>query len=285
MSGFTKLFSTIIGSTVWREDDQTRLVWITMLALADRNGDVCASLPGLADFARVHLDKVRDALQKFQAPDEYSRTPDNDGRRISVIHGGWHILNYELYRVTQSSEEKRLKANLRMARWRAKNKTDVMVKASQSVTEASLQRGNLVTPNVDESDTIAEAEADIYSTSDTSTIAEYIFPVIQTRRSVTKNVTQIPDCISLETWADYLAMRRVIRKPATAQAQKLAITKLLALRDAGEDPQAVLEQSILNSWQGLFPVKENFNGRKSTIRQAITEAGNRQRGESLDPNA
>ncbi len=32
---YTKLFHSIVTSTIWRETDPTRIVWITMLALAE----------------------------------------------------------------------------------------------------------------------------------------------------------------------------------------------------------------------------------------------------------
>jgi hypothetical protein len=48
VTGYTKLFSSIVSSTLWREPAATKVVWITMLALADRHGEVEASIPGLA---------------------------------------------------------------------------------------------------------------------------------------------------------------------------------------------------------------------------------------------
>ena len=53
--GFTKLFPEMIDSTIWREDMPTKIVWITMLAKASRNGVVSASVPGLADAARAEI--------------------------------------------------------------------------------------------------------------------------------------------------------------------------------------------------------------------------------------
>jgi len=50
-------------------------------------------------------------------------------------------------------------------------------------------------------------------------------------------------------------MRRSIKKPMSDYAKKLAIGELSKLRDAGNDPAEVLNQSTLNSWQGLFEVK------------------------------
>ena len=79
---YTKLFSSIITSTVWSEDHETRIVWITMLAMADKHGEVQGSIPGLARIAAVSLDGCRNAIRKFLSPDEDSRTKDDEGRRI-----------------------------------------------------------------------------------------------------------------------------------------------------------------------------------------------------------
>lgn len=103
-ASFTKLFSSITESTVWGESHATRIVWITMLAMADRRGRIAASIPGLANRARVTLEEAEHALGRFLAPDKYSRTPDNDGRRIEPIDGGWKLLNYEKYREMRDHE-------------------------------------------------------------------------------------------------------------------------------------------------------------------------------------
>ncbi len=104
---FTKLFSSITESTIWCESDQTRLVWITMLAMANKHGYVFGSAPGLANRARVPVEAVREALIKFQQPDPDSRTKDNEGRRIEVIDGGWRLLTYEKHRAIRDEEERR----------------------------------------------------------------------------------------------------------------------------------------------------------------------------------
>lgn len=107
MNGYTKLFSSLIDSTIWRESKETKIVWITMLAKSDRDGIVEASLPGLADAARVSLDECIQALKKLSEPDEYSRTKEYDGRRIEEVDGGWRVLNHGKYRAKLSLEERR----------------------------------------------------------------------------------------------------------------------------------------------------------------------------------
>ncbi len=105
--GFTKLFNTIVTSTIWQEDDKTRIVWITMLAIADAQGVVGASIPGLASVANVSVDSARVAVAKLEGPDPDSRTEDFEGRRIEKIEGGWHILNYTKYMRMLSEDERR----------------------------------------------------------------------------------------------------------------------------------------------------------------------------------
>ena len=98
MAGYTKLFSTIVTSSIWSADDKTRLMWITMLAVSDARGHVDGSIPGMAAIARMSISDAERAIKALLSPDPYSRTKDNDGRRIEEEEGGWRILNYEKYR-------------------------------------------------------------------------------------------------------------------------------------------------------------------------------------------
>jgi hypothetical protein len=65
----------------------------------------------------------------------------------------------------------------------------------------------------------------------------------------------LPDWIPLNAWKGFLEMRKKIQRPLTDRAVELAVRKLDKLREQGEDVEEVLNQSVLNCWQGLFPVK------------------------------
>jgi hypothetical protein len=65
----------------------------------------------------------------------------------------------------------------------------------------------------------------------------------------------LPAWVPEKPWADFVEMRRKIKKPMTQAAEKLAIKALDQLRRAGNDAAAVLNQSVMNSWQGLFELK------------------------------
>lgn len=121
--GYTKLFASLIGSTLWRTDDKAlKIVWITMLAMCNKRGEVMTSIPGLADFAKVSIEEVLAALKVLESPDEYSRTPDNEGRRIEKIDGGWQVLNFVKYRDTMSDDDRRAYFREKQRVYRAKKK-------------------------------------------------------------------------------------------------------------------------------------------------------------------
>lgn len=130
MTGYTKLFGEIVNSTIWQESSDVRVVWITMLAICDQRGFVAASVPGLAKQSGVPLAQCEEALTKFKAPDPFSRTKDNEGRRIKDGDGGWYILNHAKYRAKMGEEERKayraewMKEKRRAAREHGVNNVD-----------------------------------------------------------------------------------------------------------------------------------------------------------------
>jgi len=95
---FVKLDCKILYSSIWAESPETKTVWITMLALADQNGIVPATAPGISLAAVVSLEATRKALAIFESPDPDSKSLENRGRRIERVDGGYKVLNYESYR-------------------------------------------------------------------------------------------------------------------------------------------------------------------------------------------
>lgn len=104
-----------------------------MLSLADKSGEVGASVPGLARVANVSLAECEQALQCFLSPDAYSRTKDNEGRRIAVIDGGWRLLNHGKYRAKLDVEDRKA----RQAQWVAQKRASTAVVSTEMSTAAS----------------------------------------------------------------------------------------------------------------------------------------------------
>lgn len=105
MTGYAKLFSCIVTSSIWCEDNATLRVWIAMLATKNHDGIVEGSIPGFASLARVTREEMRRAIEILSSPDPDSRTQDHDGRRIEVIPGGWRVINHDKYRNLCQSQE------------------------------------------------------------------------------------------------------------------------------------------------------------------------------------
>ncbi len=123
LNHFVKIYGSIIRSTVWQTKPHIKLTWLTMLILADSEGRVEGSIPGLAATTGVSIDEVEEALECFRSPDKYSRTKDNDGRRIEDIRGGWLVLNHNLYRDMRTETQQ--KQASRQQKYREKKKKTV----------------------------------------------------------------------------------------------------------------------------------------------------------------
>lgn len=118
---YVKLFGSILDSSIWLESKDVKILWVTMLAMKDRDGLIEAALPGLARRAGLSISETTAALQVLLSPDPYSRTPDHDGRRVEAVAGGWQVLNHDLYREKMDPDEQREKKSARQARWRARH--------------------------------------------------------------------------------------------------------------------------------------------------------------------
>lgn len=153
MSNFVKLYGSILDSTVWQESLPTKVVWITMLAMADAEGFVAASVPGLTKRAGVTRAQCESAIRVLSEPDPDSKTTDHEGRRIEAVDGGWVILNHRKYRDLRTDTQIATAERVRKHRERQK----------ESVTVTDVTDGN------DEQRAVrAEEEEEAYTEADTS---------------------------------------------------------------------------------------------------------------------
>lgn len=142
---YNKLFTKILDSSIWLAPDSVRLVWITMIAAMDEEGNcMFACAANLAARARVTVEEAKKAIAEFEAPDENSADPDNEGRRIERIPGGWHLLNAHKYRAMVTRAIAKEKTRLRTEEYRARKKAvtlgDVSVTPSDTDTNTNINR-------------------------------------------------------------------------------------------------------------------------------------------------
>jgi uncharacterized phage protein (TIGR02220 family) len=98
---FAKIFTQIFDSSI-ADDWQVRVVFEDLLILADASGIVDMTPESIAARTRIPIKVIRRALVELQKPDSRSRTPTEDGRRLTLLSDhrdwGWKITNYTKYR-------------------------------------------------------------------------------------------------------------------------------------------------------------------------------------------
>lgn len=75
----------------------------------------------------------------------------------------------------------------------------------------------------------------------------------------------------INTLKEFLKMRKSIKKPMTDKAMKLLIIKLDKLGSNDNEKIEILNQSIFNSWQGIFPLKNKLiEGGEENYTQSVS---------------
>lgn len=99
---------------------------------------------------------------------------------------------------------------------------------------------------------VADTTATQHQTPDTN--KEHSSLRSEARKRAPEDVT-VPDWVPAVSWKAFVQHRKDIRKPLTAKAAELAIAELENLKAQGHEPAAVINQSIVSRWAGLFPLK------------------------------
>lgn len=98
-----KVHQRLFDSSIWEEDPVTRIVWLTLLALAQEpsnlahgNGSVIITPGNLRRKALVKPEEFERAIGRLLAPDPFSRT--EPGRpRLELLENGYRVPAFELY--------------------------------------------------------------------------------------------------------------------------------------------------------------------------------------------
>lgn len=83
-----------------------------------------------------------------------------------------------------------------------------------------------------------------------------------TKETITKekglDLSVVPDWLNSETLKDFIDHRKAIKAPMTQAALTRLITKLEKFKHQGIDPNACLDESIMNGWKSVFEPKGVF---------------------------
>lgn len=153
---YSKLHSSIVNSSLWTEPDSVRILFITLLAMCDRDGVIYGTKLGLTRLANIDRNDADHAWESLMSEDAESsdkmRAPENEGRRIGEVPGGFRLLNFEYYRGLRNDDDRREQNRQSQARFKAKS-----AKVSQDKPASSkIIRANPIS----EAEAEAEAEAE-----------------------------------------------------------------------------------------------------------------------------
>lgn len=109
---FGKLFSSMYDGTLAANGPWQALVTFQQLIiLADQDGNVDMTAAAIARRTSLPLEIIKQGIEELSKPDPESRTPDEEGRRISLLEDhrpwGWRIVNYAKYRDLRKAEDRR----------------------------------------------------------------------------------------------------------------------------------------------------------------------------------
>ncbi len=121
INGYTPIFSTlVISSSVWQQSKEVKVLWVTMLALVQKDSVVRTTIPALANLAGLTIPECLEALNVLQSPDPFSTSKEHEGRRVLKVDDGFLIVNHSKYREAAREYSKKISNANSQARFRQK---------------------------------------------------------------------------------------------------------------------------------------------------------------------
>lgn len=68
---------------------------------------------------------------------------------------------------------------------------------------------------------------------------------------------------------DFVDMRIMIKKPMTERAIKMLINKVQKMANDLETQVAIIDQSIMNNWTDIYPIRNNYMNKKESDWETI----------------
>ena len=231
---YAKLFTSIYQGTL-RGNSHGLLVFTNLLAHADKDGVADIHPRAIAEEVGLTIDQVRAALVVLESPDDESRSPEEQGRRIVRLDEhrawGWNVVNYVKYRSIRDEDDRREQNRRSQANWRAKRDADN--KQSKPPSAA------VSTCHVESANT--EAEADTEEKTKTPRKRGAATPLVSVDNLVAEGVDQ-------KAAADWLATRKAKGLPLTPTAWQQ--TKDQASK-AGMSAAEAVQTAAGNAWGGF----------------------------------
>lgn len=164
---YSKLHSSIVNSSLWTEPDCARILFVTLLAMCDRDGIVYGSRSGIARLANINPEDQETAWSILMSPDKESsdriRAPEHEGRRVEEVSGGYRLLNFSYYRGLRNDDDRREQNRAAQARFKAKTKPQKPDSATVSHDKPPKAHTEAETEAESETDSEAASKTELHS--------------------------------------------------------------------------------------------------------------------------
>lgn len=122
---YGKIFDSIYDGTL-SEDWRALVTFQQFIVLCDADGMVDMTPQAISRRTGIPIEHIKAGIEVLEKADKYSRTPDENGKRIELIDEhrpwGWHIVNHEKYKNMRDSDTVRAQTRERVRRHREKKR-------------------------------------------------------------------------------------------------------------------------------------------------------------------
>ena len=241
--------------------DSIIVVWFKLLCLAGKNNNsgvfmlnerIAYTDEMLATIFRKDVNTVRFALKTFA-----------DFGMIEIIDNVITIPNWGKHQTLDAYEKRKERDRIYQKKKRAKQK--LLIKSS----DESAEKSSDVVALEEEKEKEEEKEEDKNNKKKKKSEFDIFI------EEYTENLKL------KETIYEFIKMRKAIKAPMTSNALKLMLRKLDNISNNDDEKIEIINNSILNSWKGIFPLKSTDSEYRGNSRN---DKGGENKGESIRTN-
>lgn len=132
---YGKIFDSIYDGTLV-EDWRALVTFQQLIVLCDADGVIDMTPSAISRRTGIPIEHIKAGIEVLERPDPWSRTPDEEGRRIIRLDEhrpwGWYLVNHKKYKALQDADTVREQNRIRKQRQREKGTSH---NKSQNVTD------------------------------------------------------------------------------------------------------------------------------------------------------
>ena len=252
---YGKIFVTMYDGTLI-ENWKGLVTFQQMIVLADENGVIDTTPKVLSARTGIPLEIIEEGIAVLEAEDKYSRSPEENGKRIERIDAhrpwGWIIVNYGKYVRLGNRNDKKQADKERIAAKR---------EALRANKKEGLSNRREVSQSVASVAKVAHIDIDI----DKKTKA---------KKGLSVNLEPPPN-VEPDLWTEYLSTRKRLKCPNTNRALNTLRNKISKLVDQGYNANELIEDANSSGWKTVYGKREarNGNNQQPTTRDLLSETG------------